>query len=379
MSAYPSTTWQNPAEPETKIPQLQRLLWDVFSVSETRVREAPDHVVEFRGHITQAPGQVHSTINSRFNDLGYTAFLFRDNNADVLQAVEGVVKPKPSQVWINLLLLALTIITTLMAGAEIAGVRVRTLEIFARQPDLLLLGIPFGASLLLILGVHEMGHYLAGRFHKAAVTLPYFIPVPPFGALPLGTLGAFIQLRSPIQNRRSLFDIGLSGPIAGLIIAVGVFIYGVTIASVIPAGSGLTLGRSIFTQFVIGLIHPQAVQLGLGVQMNPYLLAGWFGLFVTVINLLPIGQLDGGHILYAVLGRRARLFGIITIVGLLVLGYVTNSPTWTLWGFLGLVFGIGHAPPLDDLTPLDPLRQLIAITTFIIFIVIFVPVPFAAR
>ncbi len=376
MGTYTSTTLANPLEPETKIPQLQRLLWDVFSVTETRVREAPDHVVDFRGQITQASSQVHTTINSRFNDLGYTAFLYRDNNADVIQAVEGVVKPKPAQVWINLLLLALTIITTLMAGAVIAGVRVGSLEIFARQPELLLRGIPFGASLLLILGIHEMGHYVAGKLHKAAVTLPYFIPVPPFGALPLGTLGAFIQLRSPIQNRRALFDIGLAGPIAGLVIAIGGFVYGLTIARVIPASSGITLGRSIFTQFVIGLIHPDAVRSGFGVETNPFLLAGWFGLFVTVINLLTIGQLDGGHILYAVLGRCARSFGIATIVGLLALGYFTQSPTWTLWGFLGLVFGINHAPPLDDITPLDPPRKLIAIITFIIFVLIFVPTPF---
>jgi membrane-associated protease RseP (regulator of RpoE activity) len=374
MSTYTSTTWQNPSEAETKIPQLQRLLWDVFSVTETRVREAPDHVVDFRGRITQAPSYVHSTINGRFNDLGYTAFLFRDNNADVIQAIEGVVKPTPAKVWINLLLLVLTIITTLMAGAVIAGVRVGTLEIFARQPELLLRGIPFGASLLLILGIHEMGHYFAGRLHKAAVTLPYFIPVPPFGALPLGTLGAFIQLRSPIQNRRALFDIGLAGPIAGLVVAMAVFVYGLTVE---PTNtSRILLGRSIFTQFVTGLIHPGAVRSGFDVGTNPFLLAGWFGLFVTVINLLPIGQLDGGHILYAVLGRYARLFGIATIVGLLALGYFTQSPTWTLWGFLGLAFGINHAPPLDDITPLDPPRKLIAIITFIIFVLIFVPTPF---
>lgn len=371
-----SINWISPTEPETRVPQLQRLLWDVFSIAETQVREAPDQVVEFRGRITQSSDQVQSIANIRFNELGYTAFLSRDNGADVLQAIEGVVKPKPAKIWVNVLLLALTIITTLMAGAQIAGARVASLEVFARRPDLLLMGLPFGGSLLLILGIHEMGHYVAGRIHKAAVTLPYFIPVPPFGAIPLGTLGAFIQLRSPIQNRRSLFDIGLAGPIAGLVIAIGVFVYGLTIAQVIPHHSGLSLGRSIFSQFVIGLIHPDALRAGYGVETNPFLLAGWFGLFVTVINLLPIGQLDGGHILYAVLGRRARWIGLATVVGLLALGQITQSPTWTLWGFLGALFGIKHAPPMDDVTPLDPLRRIIAVVTLIIFIVIFVPTPF---
>lgn len=372
MSAYPTA----PAEPQTSIPQLQSLVWDVFSISETRVREAPDQVVEFRGHMMQPPDQVQSTANTRFNDVGYTALLSRENGTDVLQAIAGVITPKPSQIWVNVLLLGLTIITTLMAGAQLAGARFQSLQIFALHPEYLLMGLPFGGSLMLILGVHEMGHYVAGRIHKAAVTLPYFIPVPPFGALPLGTLGAFIQLRSPIQNRRALFDIGLAGPIAGLVIAIGIYGYGLSIAQVIPNHGGISLGRSVFTQFLIGLIHPDALRAGYGVAINPFLLAGWFGLFVTVINLLPIGQLDGGHILYSVLGRHARWFGLAAIIGLLALGQITQSTTWTLWGFLGLLFGIRHSPPLDDVTRLDPLRQIVAVATLVIFIAIFVPTPF---
>ena len=366
-------TWASPAQPENNVPRLQRVLWDVFSVNETRVREAPDRVVEFRGQITQASQQVHTAISDRFRELGYTALLFRDKNVDVIQAIQGVVKPAPARLWINALLLLATIVTTLMAGARIVGVNA-SLEVFARQPALLLRGAPFGLTLMLILGVHEMGHYLAGRIHKEAVTLPYFIPVPPFGVIPLGTLGAFIQLRSPIENRRALFDIGLAGPIAGLIIAIAAYAYGLSIAE--PVRGASMLGRSIFTQFLIGVIQPQAIQAGWTLKINPFMLAGWFGLFVTVINLLPVGQLDGGHILYAVTGRRAVLVGMLTIGALLVMGYALGSTTWLLWGFLGLFFGVRHAPPLDDLTPLDPIRKLIAIGTLIVFVLIFVPIPF---
>ncbi len=367
-------TWPQATQPETNILRLQRLLWDVFSVNETKVLDAPDRVIEFRGQLTQPSDQAHATISARFRDLNYTVLLYRDQHTDVLQALHGVDRARPVQPWINILLLVATIITTLMAGAIINGVNVQSLEDFVRRPDLLLAGIPFALTLLLILGIHEMGHYIAGRVHKAAVTLPYFIPVPPFGALPLGTLGAFIQLRSPINNRRALFDIGLAGPVAGFFVAVAAFIYGLTLSQPIHGAPGL--GRSIFTQFLIGLIQPQAVQPGWAIQTHPVMLAGWLGLFVTVINLLPIGQLDGGHVLYAVMGRRAAVVGLLTIGALLIMGYALRSSTWILWGFLGLIFGVRHAPPLDDITPLDPSRKLIAIITLIVFVLIFVPVPF---
>ena len=364
-------------QPEASIAELQRQLWDVFAIADTRVLQPPDEVVEFRGALQQPSDRAYAAIGPRFKAAGYTALLYHDQTQDVVQALKGVEQGRPGRVWVNLLLLALTIVTTLMAGALVAGVRVASLEVFARQPDLLLAGLPFASALLLILGVHEMGHYVAGKAHRAVVTLPYFIPLPPFGALPLGTLGAFIQLRSPIRHRRALFDIGLAGPAAGLVVAVAVFAVGVALSQPVLAASGSsTLGRSLFTTAVIGLMHPVAVRPGMALEINPLLLAGWLGLFVTVINLLPIGQLDGGHILYAAIGRNARLIGLGTIGVLLTVGYLTVSPTWILWGLLGLFFGVRHAPTLDDITPLDPARRLLAVATLIVFALIFVPVPF---
>jgi membrane-associated protease RseP (regulator of RpoE activity) len=364
-------------QPEARIVELQRQLWDVFAIAETRVLQPPDEVVEFRGTLQQPSDRAYEAIGPRFKAAGYTALLYRDQRGDVVQALKGVEQARPGRVWVNLMLLALTLMTTLMAGALVAGVPVASLEVFARRPELLLAGLPFSSALLLILGVHEMGHYVAGKVHRAAVTLPYFIPLPPFGVLPLGTLGAFIQLRSPIRHRRALFDIGLAGPAAGLVVAVAVFAIGVSMSRPVLASAGSqTLGRSLFTTAVIGLVQPIAVRPGMALELNPLLLAGWLGLFVTVINLLPIGQLDGGHILYAAIGRNAQLIGLGTIGVLLTVGYLTVSPTWILWGLLGLFFGVRHAPTLDDITPLDPARRALAVATLVVFALIFVPVPF---
>jgi membrane-associated protease RseP (regulator of RpoE activity) len=369
-------TWAEAAQPESKVPNLQSQLWDVFSIRETRVLQAPDNVIEFRGELTQPSDRAYQSVEARFRDLGYTSRLYREQHTDVIQAMRGLMEVRPAQVWINIVLLLATIVTTLMAGASISGIIVRSPLTFLQRPTLLLEGIPFAFTLLLILGVHEMGHYIAGRLHHTAVTLPYFIPVPPFGILPLGTLGAFIQMRSPIPNRRALFDIGVAGPLAGLVIAIGAYVIGLQNATVVHGSGGLTLGRSIFTQFLIGLLQPDALRPGYGVQINPVLLAGWLGLFVTVINLLPIGQLDGGHVLYAVMGRRAAWAGLLTIGALAFLGLRFNATTWLLWGFLGLIFGVRHAPALDDITPLDPARKLLAVIVLIIFALIFVPIPF---
>jgi membrane-associated protease RseP (regulator of RpoE activity) len=371
------------ALPEQTFDPLRLLLTDVFSIAETKVLDGateagvPARAIEFRGQLTQSSDVAYRTLEPRFKDRGYTIVLQHEGGADVVQALHGVEAARPPRLIINVVLLIATIITTLMAGAIISGVLMRSPEVFLRRPALLLEGFPFAFTLLLILGIHEMGHYAAGRFHRTAVTLPYFIPMPPFGALPLGTLGAFIQLRSPIPNRRALFDIGVAGPLAGLVVAIGAFAIGLSASQPVHGGgAGLILGRSIFTQFMIGLFQPAALQPGFGVQMNPILLAGWLGLFITVINLLPIGQLDGGHILYAVMGRRAKWIGFVTIGALVILGVAFGATTWLVWAVLGLLFGVRHAPALDDITPLDPPRKLLALATLVIFVLIFVPVPF---
>ena len=242
-------------------------------------------------------------------------------------------------------------------------------------------GIPFAFTLLAILGTHEFGHYFVARYHQAAVTLPYFIPFPALpGMLSLGTMGAVIQLRSPIRNRKQLFDIGVAGPLAGLVVAIPLLIYGLSQSSIqsrpTQVAYYLQEGNSLLyiglKYVVYGRILPGD---GLDVTMSSMAFAAWIGLFVTCLNLLPMGQLDGGHIAYALFGRRAWWLARLTAVGLLILGIV-GWKGWFLWVILPFVFGLRHPPPLNDHTPLDPRRKALGVVMILVFILVFIPIPF---
>jgi membrane-associated protease RseP (regulator of RpoE activity) len=257
-------------------------------------------------------------------------------------------------------------------------------------------------SLLAILLAHEFGHYLAGRYHRSAVTLPYFIPFP---LSPFGTMGAFIQLKEPPKNKRILLDIGIAGPLAGLIIAIPVLFIGLHLSEVtrlplIQSGETLSLeGNSILyllAKYIVfgqwlpnpgnaGFINPiiywiryfftgQPVPFGgLDVQLHPVAWAGWAGLLITALNLIPAGQLDGGHLLYVLIGRKARNILPFILVGMIILGFVWSG--WWVWAFLTFFLGRIFAEPLDQITPLDPRRKALAILGLFIFLVIFTPIP----
>jgi membrane-associated protease RseP (regulator of RpoE activity) len=236
-------------------------------------------------------------------------------------------------------------------------------------------GIPYAASLMLILGGHELGHYFAARRHGLAVTLPYFIPLPIFS--PFGTLGAFIQLRQPMRNRKMLFDVGASGPLVGLAFAVPILFIGLASARVGPISpGGIYEGDSLlyaFAKFVtFGQFLPSN---GIDVYIDSSQLAwaGWTGLLVSALNLMPIGQLDGGHIMYSLLGDRARYFYYPLIA--IMIGLALLTQVWILWVVLLLIFGRVYATPLDTITPLDSRRRLIGVLTLVIFLLIFVPAP----
>lgn len=233
-------------------------------------------------------------------------------------------------------------------------------------------GVSFSATLLFILGVHELGHYFMSRRWGMRVTLPYFIPVP----VGLGTLGAFIKLRSPIPDRRVLFDIGASGPLAGFAVAVPAIVVGLLYSRVLPlteVSGGLSLGSSLLFSWLVGVV------LGVSpddftILLHPVAVAGWLGLFVTVINLLPIGQLDGGHIIYALVGRRHRLFALATLAVLIPLGFFWMG--WLFWAVISVMFGFRHPPLLDDRVRLDRKRKVIGWCCMAVFAVCFTPVPF---
>jgi membrane-associated protease RseP (regulator of RpoE activity) len=236
-------------------------------------------------------------------------------------------------------------------------------------------GISYGIAVVSILLAHEMGHYLMSRRYGVPATLPYFIPFPFLN--PFGTLGAVIRMKGTIPSRKALFDIGSAGPFAGLIITFPVLVLGVALSSPVPvtsqAAEGLVLGESLLFKFLITILHgpiPDSMDL----MLHPVAYAGWVGLLVTALNLLPIGQLDGGHVLYSVFGPRSQkvVYIFLGFLGVLSLIY----PGWILLFMLLLLLGRNHPAPFDDMTPLDRRRKLLALLLLLIFATSFMPTPF---
>jgi membrane-associated protease RseP (regulator of RpoE activity) len=239
--------------------------------------------------------------------------------------------------------------------------------------------VPFAFTLLAILGTHEFGHYFTARAYGASVSLPYFIPAPP--PFLFGTLGAIIRMRSPARDRNSLFDIAAAGPLAGLVIALPALWIGLGWSKVaaLPAGGSVVFGDSLLMRFMTWLAFGH-LPPGHDVFVHPVALAAWVGLFVTALNLIPVGQLDGGRIAYALFGARHRQVSIATFVGLLALGTITGAANWFVWAFLLLfVMGFQHQPPLDDVSPLSPGRYAIGLLCLILLILLVPPVPVAIQ
>lgn len=273
--------------------------------------------------------------------------------------------------WLNIALFGITLVTTTIAGARLSGLH------YSGNPlQVVLSGLPFALTLMAILLVHEMGHYLMARYHRVQATLPYFLPAPP--PFIIGTFGAFIRLKSPPLDRRSLFDVGAAGPLAGLVLAIPAVIIGLHLSTVSidnGMGGGFTLGSSILLEFLsrltLGLLPDEA-----NIKIHSIGIAGWFGLFVTALNLLPIGQLDGGHIIYALCGRHHANVARLTFVGLLLMGLFFWLG-WLFWAALVLMLGLRHPPTLDAHTPLDLKRKLVGWFVVGVFVLTFIPAPFS--
>jgi membrane-associated protease RseP (regulator of RpoE activity) len=226
---------------------------------------------------------------------------------------------------------------------------------------------------MLILGAHELGHYFAARRHNLAVTLPYFIPFP-VGLF--GTLGAFIQLREPLKNRKMLLDVGAAGPLMGLIFAIPILFIGLSTSITGPISpGGLVEGNSLFYALAKSLVFGEFLPNGrVDVYVNQLAWAGWTGLFITGLNLIPLGQLDGGHVIYSLVGRLSRRLFYPTIVVLAVLTFISNGALLLLLVLL-VILGRVYAVPLDDITALDTRRRWIAVLTLVIFLAVYVPIP----
>ena len=282
------------------------------------------------------------------------------------ELLESIQPRKVSRPWLHVFLFLATVITTVGVGGSGIG------SIPYAQPFDLGNGIAFSATLLLILGVHELGHYFMARRWRMRVSLPYFIPVP----VGLGTLGAFIRLRSPVLNRRVLLDIGAAGPLAGFAVAIPALMLGIRLSRVLPLtdlSGGIVLGEpllfSFLTEWVLGISADDYT-----IVLHPIALGGWLGLFVTALNLLPMGQLDGGHIIYALLGRRHRLITLGTVAALLFLTSLWIG--WVIWCVFPFIVGFGHPPALDDTLPLDRPRKLVGLLCIVVFALSFTPAPF---
>ncbi|MGH7907110.1 MAG: site-2 protease family protein [Candidatus Binataceae bacterium] len=283
---------------------------------------------------------------------------------------------------LNIALFLLTWLTTTMAGAYMAGADFSLARPLG-SATALESGLSFSIPLMLILLAHEFGHYLFARRHDVDTSLPYFIPAPFPSFFLIGTFGAFIRMRSLPRSRRVMFDIGAAGPWFGMLLAVPAVIIGLHYSSIAPlnqSGGGLELGNSILflglSKWILG-VDPNAVN----VNLSPIAFAGWLGFFVTTLNLLPSGQFDGGHVIYALFGRRHRMisrlavaFCVLMVIVPLILGK-NYWGGWLLWAVLLIFLGLGHPTTLDADTPLDSRRRIAAWLTVVLFIITFSPVP----
>ena len=250
-------------------------------------------------------------------------------------------------------------------------------------PGLLVRGLWYSVSILLILGAHEFGHYFACRYYGVDASLPYFVPAP----LVSGTFGAVIRIRQPFPHKRALFDIGIAGPIAGFVVAVPVLLIGMYLSNVVRVpedfqGVIYDLGEPLLFKMASWLRFGPVAD-GYTVNMHPMVFAAWIGMLATTMNLFPMGQLDGGHISYAVLGRRSTTVTLLTLAGLIGLAAWTRSMTWMVWVILNVVmlvtFGPYHPRVWDEDAPLDSARMWLVIFAILMFALCFTPFPIEVR
>lgn len=357
--------------PDEEQPESVRDVMDVKAATE----EAGVRI--FRGRLREPATTVYEKLKRSFT--GQTVPLVQEDEehgAAIMlmpKPVEQATLERPVRPWVHWLLFGLTGVTTTWAGAAHQGANL------LREPERFAVGLPYSLGLLAILGVHELGHYFTARRHGMRVTPPYFIPVP----FALGTFGAFIQLRSPSENRRVLFDVAVAGPLAGLAIAIPALLLGLESSTVIPgdvtAGPGAVGGTSVGSSLLFALLSKlslgEALDYGHVLRLSPLAFAGWLGLFITALNLLPIGQLDGGHIARAMFGRHTgNTISTVAMWSLLLLA-IFVWPGLLMWAIIVFFIAGGSTPPLNDLTPLTPGRRWLGYATFVILGLIVAPLP----
>jgi len=328
----------------------------------------------YKGVIKEGDSNRLNLLQQRFHELGYDVKTFggEDNLLLVFQyqdqrpSEEVVVKRKYTM---HIILFLITFFTTSWAWVYFS----QEANIFA-EPSKIWLGLPFSIPLMTILLAHEMGHYIMSKRHNVESTLPYFIPFPNI----IGTMGAVIKMKSQIPDREALIDIGMAGPLAGIVVTIPIMFIGLmmsnlTISIYSEATGGIFLGESIifvvFSWILYGRLPPN-----LHISLHPIAFAGWIGLLVTFMNLFPVSQLDGGHISYALFGRRHKVLGKITCIALLLMS-IFYWP-WFIWMVFVLFIGLGHPPPIDDSGVISKKKRVLGYICLAIFLLTFVPRPF---
>lgn len=388
----------------------------VFRIDDVTAGDPREWIVRYRGHLySDDSAEAYDQLAESLRPYRLTP-LFRkgdDGRQVIYLANMPAVPPVSTRATVNIILFILTFLGMMLTGAEVppelAGEG--SLAVMLRYIHT---GLPFALSMMGILFAHEMGHYLACRYYKVPATLPFFIPAPLIS--PLGTLGAFIAMRGIPKNKRILFDVGVAGPLAGLVIAVPVLLYGLSISPLGPIDrppegfAGFLEGNSIFYLFskylVFGEMLPKPVSMeglspfaywlqyffsahpipygGLDVQLDMVALAGWGGLLVTALNLVPVGTLDGGHVAYGLFGEKARKIFPVAIGVLIAFSFLPVVITfsfasfnygWLLWVMILFWLGNVRTQPLDDITELDPFRRALGIFVLVIFVLLFTPIP----
>jgi len=315
---------------------------------------------------------------------------------DFYRPLEVVYVPAPKQrYWLHALLLLATIFTTVVVGVRMEynfqhnqppfslnddGLPFFPVNWAFSQPSRLLLGIPFASTLMLILLAHEMGHYLCCRYYGVNATLPFFIPAPTL----IGTLGAFIRIRAPIRSRTALFDIGIAGPIAGFVTASVVLFFALPLSKVMPPGAGqsdLQLGYPLIFQLAwrflpLAQLKASAATLH-GIYFHPTVIAAWVGMFATALNLLPGGQLDGGHIVFSLAPRAHKYVSRLTILLLLPMAFYFWAG-WLVWAVLLRISGMRH-PIVADWPEVTGARRWLAAFALVMLILTLAPAPFGPQ
>ena len=370
---------------ENKAPEPQIRMLDeneepsaVRDVMSVQVAVEESGIKVFRGRLSVSAATAYERLRAALRGKALP-MVQQDDKAGaailLLPDADRNVSERPIRPWVHWLLLGLTLFTTTWAGAAHQGINL------LREPGKFSAGLPYSLGLMAILGVHELGHYFMARKHGMRVTPPYFIPVP----FALGTFGAFIQMRSPAENRKALFDVAVAGPLAGLVIAIPALLIGLRSSLVLTTTGSVTgehmIGTSIGSSVLFALLAKFALGKAVGaghiLRLSPLAFAGWLGLFITALNLLPIGQLDGGHIARAMFGARTgHTISSVSLWSLFLLA-IFVWPGLLMWVIIVFFIAGTGAAPLEDVTPLAPERIGLGYLTFAILVGILLPLPHA--